>query len=127
MVLKDLQTPLTEELVTGWVGKLIHVTTNKHKSFNPLLNKEVEENVWFAGKVAGWEKRHLAYDYLTDTFNEEPLVYYTILLTDGMSYVLSSGDVEVEEITLEKLTEMVEEQQRKKAVKDSILLPNKDF
>lgn len=137
-VVKFVDQELNEELVQSLIGKFIHVPTNMHKVFNQFEGKEEEVNVWFGGKVAGYEKAYIHFNFETKEFMEEPEVYYNILLTDGMGYVLSQTKVEILEITEEEFMALVAEhhanqiaEQPKLIVPESadkkILVPGRDF
>lgn len=140
-VLKTIEQPLTEELVQNLVGKFIHVPTNNHKVPDEINGGDQEINVWFGGRVAGYEKAHIEYDYITNEFLQEPMTHYNVLLVDGMGYVLSNvGDVEIHEISKDEYEAMVQEfiasqivaQQENETIAlaqepKRILLPGDDF
>lgn len=126
--LKAIDQAVTEELVSSLVQKFIHVPLNTHK--NPETGETV--NAWFAGQVAGYEKAVLNFDFLEGKYRDEPLTYFNILLNDGMGYVLSNEQSEIEEITKEQFTEMLTEHLAKQALEQEadviasdILLPEK--
>lgn len=125
-LLKSKDQPLTEELVASLVEKLIYVPTNMHPA--PPGHPEPQVNVWFAGQVAGFEKGVVRYDFQKNDFFEEPKIFYNVILTDSMAYVLSPTEVEIYEITLEEFNKMVEEHRAKllvqEAVDKKILVPN---
>jgi hypothetical protein len=109
--LKTLEQPLTKELVESLVGLFIHVPTNLHKINDQ--EGEREENVWFAGQVAGYEQAVVHFNYGEQTFKDEPTIYYNLLLTDGMGYVLSSEKVEINKLDENEFQAMLEEHFRK--------------
>lgn len=127
-VLKELHEALTEELVASLVKKYIEVPVNKHT--NPDSPEETV-NAWFAGQVAGFEKAELHFDYMKNEYREEPAVFYNILLTDGMGYVLSKDACEIRELTKEAFQEMVAqhlaeeaiEQEAEAILKNQLILP----
>lgn len=121
-VLKSKETDITEELLASMIGKMIHVPTNEHVVVKQLTDTKEIVNVWFAGVVAGYDKQIVGFNYATDEFCE-PYTVYSLLLTDGHAYVLSPTACEVNEITMEDFTIMIEEQQKIQDAKDSIILP----
>lgn len=125
-MLKTKEQALTEELVAGLAGKFVHVPTNIHKVPTPT-GATTEANVWFAGRVAGYEKAVLNFDYETGTFTDEPKVYFNLLLTDGMGYVLTTeNDLEIVELTEEEFEKMVEEHRKEQEAKAQIILPGEE-
>lgn len=123
-VLKSGKDPITEELLNSFIGKLISVPTNEHVATQELTGKQQTVNVWFAGTVAGFEKATIGYDFANEQYLEEPIVTYNLILTDGMGYILSPKNCVVEEVTEEEFVDMVQEYERKQAVKNSIILPD---
>lgn len=115
VVIKGVDQAVSEELVGGLIGKCIHVPTNTHMMKTPT-GAEGKVNAWFGGRVAGYEKAVVAFDYANSEYYEEPKTFYQILLNDGMGYVLSNEECEILEITEEEFTEMVAEHQAKQAL-----------
>jgi hypothetical protein len=83
--------------------------------------------VWFAGTVAGYVKEVLSYDFGNDVRLDTPRIGYSILMTDGMGYILSSTKCEINEITMDEFSKMVEDHRKKQEAINSILLPGVDF
>lgn len=125
VILKSADTVISEETLKGLIGKLVNVPTNEHEMVKQLTNTKEKVNVWFAGTVAGFEKQTIGYDFVNDSFHE-PIVMYSLLLTDGHAYILSPSCV-IEELSEEDFLKMIEEQEKAQAVKDALILPGKDF
>ena len=124
---KKIEDPITVELLESLLGKIIHTPTNEHLVVNDVEEKAEPVNVWFAGTVAGYEVQTLKYDYVEDKPTEGTKVSYNVLMTDGIGYILSPDKSEVFELTDDEFVELVDEHEKKKKAKDSILLPGKDF
>lgn len=125
-MLKTKGQVLNEELVAGLAGKFVHVPTNIHKVPTPT-GAITEANVWFAGRVAGYEKAVLSFEYETGTFFDEPKQYFNLLLTDGMGYVLTAeNDLEIIELTEEEFERMVEEHRKEQEANAEVPLPEED-
>ena len=84
--------------------------------------------------VAGYTKTVLKYDLVQGAFLDEPVTIYSLLLTDGVGYELSKTKCEILELTEIDFFKMVEEHrqkqaefQKKKEIRESILVPGKDF
>lgn len=119
LVSKLASTSLTEEYLETLIGKFIDAPTNMHTITTPE-GKEVEENVWFAGRVAGYEKSVLGFDYTGELGFNVPVTYrYALLLCDGLAYMLAD-DCELYELSeaefTEKLEAFVAEQEAKKKI-----------
>lgn len=128
-VIKTKDQAVTENLVKELVGKHIHVPTNMHDIKTEDGTGEV--NAWFGGRVAGYEKAEIHFDYEKQEFMDEPSTIYNILLCDGLGYVLSNRESEVNIITEEEFQEMVEEHKKKQKeaqakaeAKNSLILPD---
>lgn len=138
-IVKGVKDPLTEDMVKGLIGHLVHVPVNIH-TVPDMLGEGTKRNVWFAGKVAGYEKVCIAYDIHKREFIDEPKVFFNVLLVDGMSYALSpDGDVEITIITEEEYEKLLAEYVAREAVSSlenkiievrqskKILKPGEDF
>ena len=120
---KESQQP-TEELLTSMIGKLVYASVNmfpKPKKYPSEMDSTV--NFWFAGTVAGVDKRTLSYDYDNDSFLEQPRTTYALLLTDGNIYSISTTACEIEEISKELFAEMVDRERKIQEAKQSIIIP----
>lgn len=127
-LVKDLGTDVNENLVKELVGKFVNVPTNNHKVKDPI-DGEIVVNAWFAGRVAGYEKAYVIFDYINQEMLDVPKEYFNILLCDGMAYILAD-DSEIHEISEEEFAEMVAEHEAKltlEKVKPKILKPGSDF
>jgi hypothetical protein len=127
VVIKSLDDAVTEELLLNLVGKMIHVPTNEHMSIDNETGTLNPVNVWFAGTVAGYAKEVLGYDFGNDDALTELKVAYSVLMTDGVGYILSSTKCEIKEITMSEFEEMVTDYKLKQEAINSILLPGRDF
>lgn len=107
-MLKKAEDQLSQEFLESLIGKMVHVPHNTHKTLNDIEEKIEDINVWFAGTVAGVERSVLKYDYIQDTFTEDLKESYTLLLTDGIGYILAS-DCEIKEITEEEFEVLYQE------------------
>jgi serine/threonine protein phosphatase PrpC len=103
-VIKTEETPLTEELVFDLVDKFIFCPDNLQMARNEQGDVE-EVNAWFGGFVYGYEKAILFYDYATNEKLEEPKVFFNLLLSDGLGYVLSKTKCVIHELTEEEYNE----------------------
>jgi hypothetical protein len=112
---------LSEELLSGCIGKIISVPINEHIMNNQITGLKDVVNVWFVGTVAGFEKQTICYNYTEDEFMD-PITAYSILLTDGHAYILAK-DCEMKEITEEEFDTMIKEEEAKQKARDSIILP----
>ncbi|WP_186381056.1 hypothetical protein [Paenibacillus xylanexedens] len=106
-----------KEAVADLIGKFIHVPTN----MVPDPENEGEEvNAWFAGQVAGFDTATLAFDFRDLTFfedkGEENMHILSVLTTDGISYMLSDGHVEIKVLTKEEFDVMLTEHLAKQAL-----------
>lgn len=85
--IKDINDSITEDLLATLIGNYIHVPTN------PLVvNEGLEENtvnVWFGGRVAGYEVSKIWYDFKENEYKEDAGVVYSIVMVDGASYIIS--------------------------------------
>lgn len=131
-IVKSIDEKLTEKTLQNLVGKYIYVPTNMVETLNHLEGDKVEEmNCWFAGRVAGYEKGYVHYSYEENEFLDEPVLFYRILLTDGMSYMITTeGELEIQELTADEFTQMVLEHQAKQKIvtpDNKILKPGRDF
>lgn len=130
-IVKRQDEDVTQELIHSLVGKFIYVPTNIHIVNNELENKREQVNAWFGGQVAGYEIATIYYDYINDSFLEEPQTHFNILLTDGVGYILSNVS-EIQVLTEEEFMKMVEEYNQKNLLEvveknPEILIPGKDF
>lgn len=120
-VIKAKDQAITEEIVKRLIGKFVHVPTNFHDVATPT-GATTKVNVWFAGVVAGYEKAVIGFDYETGEFNEEPQIFFNVHLTDGMGYVLTNDyDLEINELTEEEFTQLVEEHKEAQNTPEIIL------
>jgi hypothetical protein len=126
-IVKVIDGKVTEDLLVGLIGKIVSVPTNEHYTTKELTGERETVNVFFAGEVAGVDKTIMAYDYLTNTYLKEPIVAFSLILTDGAGYILSATKSEILEITLEEFEELVIKHQKEVALKNSIILPNRDI
>jgi hypothetical protein len=112
---------LTEDFLEGLIGKHVHVSINEHSVQEELEGEPVVRNVWFAGKVAGYEKGFLKFDWATQQEVDEPIIHLTLLMTDGTGWLLSPTALEVQEITEEEFTSMVASEVAKQAVQQEFM------
>lgn len=128
--IKAFDQPVTEELIQGMIGRLVHAPTNKHVINNPMENNQEEEvNAWFAGQVAGYEKAYIQFDYEKNEMLEEPQLHYNLLLTDGMGYLISQKEAEIFEITDTEWESLLAEYHATEMVKEEaqkLILPDED-
>ena len=113
-LIKAINEPITEEMLKDLVGKFVNVPTNPHVTQTPT-GATGTVNAWFAGKVAGYEKAYVGFDYPAQEFYAEPRVFFQLLLCDGMGYVLSDG-AEISEISEQDFTELVAREDAKRAL-----------
>lgn len=113
-LIKAVNEKLTEEMLKGLMGKFINVPTNPHVTQTPT-GATGTVNAWFAGKVAGYEKAYVGFDYPAQEYYEEPKTYYQALLCDGMGYVLSDG-AEIFEISEQDFVQLVADEEAKRAL-----------
>jgi hypothetical protein len=125
---------LTEELVASFVGQYINVPRNMHEVPGAGM-----ENIWFAGRVAGYEKSVFAFNPADGSFSD-PKTYLSVIMTDGKGYVLAD-DCTVESITKDEFDTMVTEHIANTALEkeaeaqisaiispqNKLLLPGEDF
>lgn len=120
VVLKTKEQPLTEELVGGMVGRIVHAKINKHlvpkQSVlvdTPIEGMFEEVNVWFAGVVVGYQRSVIGVDLMAETAEiqllEKPLVSFNVVLGNMSTYTLSDKELEIDEITGEELVVLFEE------------------
>ncbi|ETT33327.1 hypothetical protein MHI48_19480 [Paenibacillus sp. FSL H7-0942] len=108
-MIKAKDDKLTEEIVASMIGKYIHAPTNMHEIQTPT-GATTKANVWFAGRVAGYEKAVIGFNYEEGTFHEELQTFYNVHLTDGMGYILTSAyELEIHELTEEEFNQLIEE------------------
>ncbi|ETT53328.1 hypothetical protein NSQ20_20480 [Paenibacillus sp. FSL K6-1122] len=108
-MIKAKDDKLTEEIVSSMIGKYIHAPTNMHEIQTPT-GATTKANVWFAGRVAGYEKAIIGFNYEEGTFHEELQTFYNVHLTDGMGYILTSAyELEIHELTEEEFNQLIEE------------------
>ncbi|MEK4367765.1 hypothetical protein [Paenibacillus sp. FSL R5-0473] len=108
-MIKAKEDKLTEEIVASMIGKYIHAPTNMHEIQTPT-GATTKANVWFAGRVAGYEKAVIGFNYEEGTFHEELQTFYNVHLTDGMGYILTSAyELEIHELTEEEFNQLIEE------------------
>lgn len=108
-MIKAKEDKLTEEIVASMIGKYIHAPTNMHEIQTPT-GATTKANVWFAGRVAGYEKAIIGFNYEEGTFHEELQTFYNVHLTDGMGYILTSAyELEIHELTEEEFNQLIEE------------------
>lgn len=113
-LIKAINEPVTEGMLKELIGKYVNVPTNPHVTQTPT-GATGTVNAWFAGKVAGYEKAYVGFDYPAQEFYAEPRTFYQLLLCDGMGYVLSNG-AEILEITEQDFTELVAREDAKRAL-----------
>jgi hypothetical protein len=118
-MLKKSEDGLGQEFVESLIGKMIYVPTNMHKTLNDIKEEIEDINVWFAGTVAGVERSLIKYDYVQDAFTDEVKESFTLLLTDGIGYILAS-DCEIKEITEEEFETLYDEHQKKQEALEGI-------
>lgn len=129
-ILRDKETPVTEEILESLIGKIIHVPNN----ILPMVDSKGnihKENVWFAGMVAGYDVVTSYFDFANNKFIDTPFKRISILLTDGMMYTLAP-ESEILELTDDEFYKMVEENAKMQDIlvpetSKDILLPGKDF
>lgn len=109
---KTVEQPLTLELVQSLVGHFVYVPTNTHIMPSDLEESGKEVNSWFAGQVAGVETTSIKYNYVLGVFQEEPTVFVSLLLTDGVGYTLSKTACEINIITETEFNILVEEHKK---------------
>ncbi|WMT39254.1 hypothetical protein RE628_17535 [Paenibacillus sp. D2_2] len=120
-VIKAKEQALTEEIVTSLIGKFVHTPTNMHEVSTPT-GATTMVNVWFAGKVAGFEKAVIGFNYEDGSFLETPQTYFNVHLTDGMGYILTTvNDLEINEVTEEEFLALVEEHKESEDTSEMIL------
>lgn len=124
-VLKSEGQNLTEPLLMSLVGKYIHIDVNKHPS-KDQFGRDIEVNVWFAGEMAGYDRVTMFFDKEQNRL-DFPIISYNLILTDGMAYSLSPTQLSILELTAEEFNKLVDDCQLEQAVKDSILIPGRDF
>lgn len=108
-MIKAKDDKLTEEIVASMIGNYIHAPTNMHEIQTPT-GATTKANVWFAGRVAGYEKAVIGFNYEEGTFHEELQTFYNVHLTDGMGYILTSAyELEIHELTEEEFNQLIEE------------------
>ncbi|WP_340013599.1 hypothetical protein [Paenibacillus sp. FSL K6-1318] len=108
-MIKAKEDKLTEEIVASMIGKYIHAPTNMHEVQTPT-GATTQANVWFAGRVAGYEKAVIGFNYEEGTFHEEAQTFYNVHLTDGMGYILTSAfELEIHELTEEEFNQLIVE------------------
>jgi hypothetical protein len=122
--IKESNVSLTDELVKSFIGKYIHVATNMHQGIDDRSGLPKEVNVWFAGRAIGFSKEVVFYNFETDTMLDIPVVTYTMLMADGMGYMLSNTLCEIDELTKDEYTDMVEAFKKQEEAKSKIILPN---
>ena len=121
-MIKAKDDKLTEEIVASMIGKYIHAPTNMHEIQTPT-GATTKANVWFAGRVAGYEKAIIGFNYEEGTFHEELQTFYNVHLTDGMGYILTSAyELEIHELTEEEFNQLIEE--KKEEEQDSSVKSN---
>lgn len=106
------ETPITEEIVASLAKKYMYATENYQMTQDE--NGVMEEvNAWFGGFVYGYEKAILHFDYMSNLAFAEPQTYFNLLLSDGMSYVLSPKKCVLYELTEEEFNEKSAEHKAK--------------
>ncbi|MBO9607218.1 MAG: hypothetical protein J7639_14755 [Paenibacillaceae bacterium] len=114
---------LTVTFVRSLVGKYIHVTENMLELFTPNSDQAVQENVWFAGRVAGFQQAEMHYDFDASEYTDVD-ESISLILTDGAGYLLSRSHLVIDEITEEEFFTLLGEFNAKEAEK---LLALKEF
>jgi hypothetical protein len=117
-ILKQVGETATEEFIGSLVGKYVHVPTNK-QLVQGENGKEEIVNGWFAGQVAGYEKAAIGFDFPQSQFLETPLVLFSVILTDGASYMLEPVQSAIVELTNEEFTELIAEHDAIASLKDT--------
>lgn len=100
---------VTEDLVKSLIGKYVHVTNN-------FLEVNSEEgtrvsDMWFGGKVAGYQARYTYFDFKKEEPADEQIQYH-LIMTDGEGFMLAEEcDIEEldEESFFEKLNAFMED------------------
>lgn len=113
-LIKAINESVTEDMLKGLIGKFISVPSNPHVTQTPT-GATGTINAWFAGKVAGYEKAYVGFDYPAKEFYAEPKTFFQVLLCDGMGYVISEG-AEAYEISEQDFTQLVAEEEAKRAL-----------
>ena len=129
-LVKAVSEPMSQELAKSLVGKYVHVTINEHVLENHLTGESKVQNVWFAGRVAGFEYAEIFFDWRTQAFVETPEKYMNLLLTDGSAWVLSNSKLEINEVDEDEFQELVAQYAATEALEKelqnpSILVPDK--
>lgn len=103
---KGVEEKLSEESLGSLVGMFIYVP------INPLFLKNgdqvCESNVWFGGLVAGFQIDKVKYNFQTGEYFEEYKNTYSIIMTDGASYLISNQS-EIQIITEDELNQLMVE------------------
>ncbi len=120
ILIHDGETPITEELIASCAKKYIYATENYQMTQDE--NGVMEEvNAWFGGFVYGYEKATLHFDYMSNLAFAEPQVYYNLLLSDGMSYVLSPKKCVLYELTEQEFNEKSAEHKAKQIMEGEVI------
>ncbi len=122
-LLKTVEEPLTEEFMASLVGLFVHVSVNEHEVQEDIDGSKEVRNVWFAGKVAGFEKAILSFDWASQKFINEPVTHFTMLMTDGTGWLMSQTKTEVQGITEDEFVSMVASETAKQAVEQELTNP----
>jgi len=135
MTIKTEEQQVTELMLESLIEKFIHVPKNMHDNLQENGQSE-KVNVWFAGKVAGFEKAVIRYDYETATYVDEAKIYYNVLLSDGMAYVLGE-EVVINLISEDEFADLLARFQAENSMTEAgqeiiegqnkILIPGEDF
>ncbi|MDP9699792.1 hypothetical protein J2T16_002693 [Paenibacillus intestini] len=111
-VIKAKSDTLTEDIVASMIGKYVHAPTNIHEVQTPT-GAMTKANVWFAGKVAGYEKAVIGFNYEDGEFSEQPETFFNVHLTDGMGYILTTAfELELLELSKEEFEQLIADQKK---------------
>ncbi|MFF2480289.1 hypothetical protein [Paenibacillus sp. NPDC058071] len=111
--MKQKQEALTENLVAGLIGQHIQVPENMVE-----IPEAGKQNVWFAGRVAGYEKAVFGFNPSDGSFMEEPFTYLSVVMTDGKGYILAE-DCCINAITEQEFKDMLAEHVTKQSFEES--------
>lgn len=102
--IKGVEQSLSEELFDSLIGMYIYVP------INPLSLKDEtsEQNIWFGGLVAGFEIVKVKYDFSKSEYTDEYSITYSIVMTEGVSYLISDRS-EIQIITEDELNQLMVE------------------
>lgn len=112
---KTKEQELTHEMLEGVIGKFVRLPENFHE-IQVAEDKTKRENIWCAGKVAGFDVAYIGIDMSTGEVKEEITPTYSLLFCDGMAYTLAN-DCVLEVLTDDEFNAILEEHKAKAEAK----------